>query len=442
MNKVLLFVLLAAILLIAASMVDYQGQEPEPEIPEEILECDYCTFNYRTPFTLAYTYQQPDGNRLVGGQGDLPNASYVEVQLEGKPSWIVASKIGDESIWIAVSEDGVVSAFNLMDGVMEQTNITPSRIHAGSPALLMIKNGEAFLVASGASNESLLTHPVVLASSGRNVFIDSEKDLVFRVNDREIALFDADALPDARLLTDENERILLLTGATMDYGNGVLGDEIEASSLTLVESSGEPAIINVIDVPSGDVVEGIAPIWADIDGDGSREIIVTLSNREDGARLVVFDEEGNIVASGPAVGPGYRWRHQIAVAPFGPDGEMEIAAVLTPHIGGVVEFYRLEGDELQVVANIPGYSSHQIGSRNLDMAMAGDFDGDGNTELLLPSQDFEQFVGIRHTGDGAEAVWELPLGGELSTNLAGVQLENGSIAVGAGTEDGKLRVWY
>ncbi|WP_406656315.1 hypothetical protein V7O62_10695 [Methanolobus sp. ZRKC2] len=442
LSKALVFVLVAVILLIAASMIYDPGPQPQQEIPAEVLECDYCTFNYRIPFTLGYTHQQPDGNRLVEGQSDLPNASYAEVDLGETPSWIVASPMGNESIWVAVSDDGNVSAFSLMDGVLEQTNITPNRIHADSPPLLTVKGGEAFLVASGASNESLLTHPIVLTNSGKNVFIDTGNDLVFRVNEEEAARFEVEALPDARLVTDENERILLLTGATTDYGHGVLGDEIEASNITIVENTRNTAIVNVIELPSDDVAEGIAPIWADLDGDGIREIIVTLSNKDEGARLVVFNENGDILASGSAVGQGYRWRHQIAVAPFGPEGEMEIAAVLTPHIGGVVEFYELEGNRLQVVASIPGYTSHQIGSRNLDMAVAGDFDGDGNIELLLPSQDFESLGAIRHTEEGAEVVWQLSPGGKLSTNLAGVQLRDGSIAVGAGTEDGKLRVWY
>ena len=43
----------------------------------------------------------------------------------------------------------------------------------------------------------------------------------------------------------------------------------------------------------------------------------------------------------------------------------------------MVEFFQLENNELRIVAQVPGYTSHIIGSRNLDMALAGDFDGDG-----------------------------------------------------------------
>jgi hypothetical protein len=67
---------------------------------------------------------------------------------------------------------------------------------------------------------------------------------------------------------------------------------------------------------------------------------------------------------------------------------------------GVVEFYQWREDTLQIVARVPGYTSHVIGTRNLDMAAAGDFDGDGRFELLLPNQQRTTLGGIRRTEDG------------------------------------------
>jgi hypothetical protein len=249
------------------------------------------------------------------------------------------------------------------------------------------------------------------------------------------------ALPDARILTDEKGRLLLLTDATQRYRHGVLGDSIEAASITMVETEPEVRVVLKIPIPDDTVVEGIAPIWADMDGDGTREIIVTLSNARQGAQVVVFDESGEPVAKGPAIGQGSRWRHQIAVAPFGPNGEMELVDVLTPHIGGVVEFYRLEGDELRIIAQVSGFTSHVFGSRNLDMAVAGDFDGDGRTELLLPDQTRTELGAIRHTSEGAEVAWTVDLDERLQTNIMAVALSDGGMVVGVGMAKGTLRLW-
>jgi hypothetical protein len=141
------------------------------------------------------------------------------------------------------------------------------------------------------------------------------------------------------------------------------------------------------------------------------------------------------------IGRAYRWRHQLAVAPFGPDGDLELAAVLTPHIGGVVEYYRLAGDSLEIVATVTGYSSHAIGSRNLDMALASDLDGDGRVELLVPRQARTELGAIRRTLEGAEVAWEVPVGGRVSTNVAAVTLREGTLAVGVGHEGNGLQLW-
>nr|ABZ06289.1 putative FG-GAP repeat protein [uncultured marine microorganism HF4000_008B14] len=115
--------------------------------------------------------------------------------------------------------------------------------------------------------------------------------------------------------------------------------------------------------------------------------------------------------------------------------------MVTPHIGGTVEFYRLEDDILRVVAKVPGFRTHAIGSRNLDMAVAGDFDGDGRIEILVPSQGMDEIGAIRRTEEGAEVAWTLPIDGKVSTNLAAVSSDSGGLTLGVGRNDGVLLVW-
>ena len=107
-----------------------------------------------------------------------------------------------------------------------------------------------------------------------------------------------DAFPDGRLLNDEDDRLLLLTDASKSYPHGVLGDRIEARSITLVLTKPSVEVIWSARLPDGDVVEGIAPISSDMDGDGIREILVTVSNSRTGTRLIVFNDAGEPTAFG------------------------------------------------------------------------------------------------------------------------------------------------
>jgi hypothetical protein len=94
-----------------------------------------------------------------------------------------------------------------------------------------------------------------------------------------------------------------------------------------------------------------------------------------------------------------------------------------------------------ITVPMDGFNSHVRGSRNLDMAVAGDFDGDGRVEVLVPKQKRTVLAGIRRHASGASVVWSLPLDGPLNTNLATVTFPDGSLAVGAGHSGPGLRLW-
>ena len=390
---------------------------------------------------LAFTHQRPNGNRLASGRGAVPWVPFIDIPLAASPRWVVAAPDGQSSIWVVLLEDGTVQAFRLTDRQPEQIEIAPKNLPAGMPPLLLVKDGDPVLVTVPSASASPLTHPTVLFRSGRLAFVATNGDLVL-CDGGDCARLALNAPADGRLLVDERDRLLVLSHATGRYGHGVLGDDIEAAGVSLVETMPELRLAHTILIPEPRVIEGTSAIWTDITGDGEREIIVTISGEEDGAQVAVYSENGQRLAAGPAIGRGFRWRHQLAVAPFGPSGEMELAVVRTPHIGGVVDFYRLMGERLEIVAQISAFTSHVLGSRNLDMAAAGDFDGDGRVDLLLPDQARTHLARICRTAEGAGVAWAVPVGGMVSTNVSTVSLDRGRLAVGVGrTGDSALRLW-
>lgn len=391
---------------------------------------------------LGYTHQRSDGNRFVEGKGTLPQATIIDIELDGTPEWVVAVPFGDASLWAVTLNDGRVQAFRVDAEGAEPAQIGPHQLEPGQAPLLSIQDGIPSLVSPISDDFSPTTHPIKIPEKSIQAEIIKDGALVlFDQNGQNIASLPVAALPDARLLFDESHKFVLLTNPTTTYTHGVLGDQIEAVGITIVDLSSEPIIAKNVLVPAGQVIEGIAPTLADWNGDGEQEIIVTLSDANQGAQLVVFNTEGEIIGQSDTLGQGYRWRHQIAVAPFGPNGEMELVDVLTPHIGGVIEFFQWHDSKLEKVAQVSGYSSHRIGSRNLDMAAAGDFDGDGQIELLIPGQSFSHLGGIQRTQQGAEVTWTLPTDGIITTNIGAVNLINGEMAIAVGTER-KLRIWY
>jgi hypothetical protein len=334
-----------------------------------------------------------------------------------------------------------VVAFTIHDGDIEQVAIEPSVLPSGMPPVLATWDGVFRLFFNQDLNVSLLTNQVPLSPSLEDwAYISVDGSIVTKYGTEKSQL-DLDVLKDGRILKDETGKLLVLTNHTDRYAHGVLGDDIEAGGFALIAPNPQLELITNVELPGSEVFEGIVPIWADLDGDAIREISLTKSDILQGARIIVYEEDGTILAEGPSVGTGYRWRHQLVAAPFGINGELELAVIRTPHIGGVVEFYRLVDGELIISAKLSGYSSHRIGSRNLDTGLAGDFDGDGRVELIVPDQTHQTLFAIRRNEIGAEAVWSLPLNAPYATNLAAVTLANGEIGLGVGTEGNLLRIW-
>lgn len=390
--------------------------------------------------TALLTYVRPDGNRLVGGSGRLPAPDLpLDIPLDGVPLWLFGTATPTGSMWAVALQDGRVQTFTIVDGALTIVEPQFGQLPPGTPPLFVAENGQLRLVQPPA-DAAPLTHPVLLGASGRIAYISTAGDLVLH-DGVERARLPISALPDARIVVDEQQRLLVFAGPSARYAHGVLGDALEATRIVLIETAPALRVVRAITLDGPQVFEGLAPIWADLDGDGTREIVATVSDGQAGARLVAYDEAGQQGAAGPALGRGNRWRHQIAAGPFAPDSSTELVDVRTPHLGGVVEFFALRGDTLVPVAELPGYASHVLGSRNLDMAVAADVDGDGRAELLLPSQDRSELAAIGHAEEGATVRWAAPVGAQISSNVVVARMPDGQLAAGLGRADGVLRLW-
>lgn len=380
-----------------------------------------------------------DGNRYLPGTGTIPSLEPVDIELPGIPTWVVGVPYDNGALWAVTLEDGSVYAYTVQNGAATPAAITPGAIGAGTPpTLLLDSGGTAMLVSAPVVDASLVTAPAVLPD-GAIALITTGGDLVTWRDGAEAARWPVNALPDTRIMVDDRGRVLLLTAPTEFYTHNVLGDAVEANQALMIDPvSGQT--LATFTPPGESVFEAISAIWADLDGDGVREVILTASDASNGAQLLVYDDSGQLIAASQPVGLGYRWRNQLAIAPFGPAGTFELVDVRTPHIGGRVEFFTLNGDQLSEQARVEPYTSHVISTRNLDMGIAGDFNGDGIAEVLVAHQSRTLLTGIQRTETNAAEIYNLYLDERLSTNISAVSTTNG-LAVAVGMENNMLRIW-
>lgn len=378
---------------------------------------------------------RPSGNRVLAGSGRLDRRSPIDLDHDEPVAWVLGGPAEGGSCWLTVGRSGSTTTFPLVNDEPRIERTGPP-LPPGTPPVLVAGSGAPRLLTPPAG-ASRLSHALLVEGTG-TFYVRSDGAVVART-DEQSHVFDVDAPADARIVQATSSRFAVLAGPTDRYPHGALGDEIEAAGIAVIDLDGAPSAERVIELSGPAVIEGTAPIaaaWGD-----EPLLAVAISDPDGGARVACFDLDGSRVATGPPVGTGYRWRHPLCVAPFGPSGEEELAAVRTPHVGGVAEFYRRDGDELTVAATHAGVSSHAYGSRNLDGGLAADFDGDGLVELLVPTDDRRTLVSLRRTRRGAEEAFRLPVGGRVASNVFGFRDAADRISVGVGRTDGTVRVW-
>lgn len=395
---------------------------PQPALPDGIV---------RT------TSGDTSGNRFTPGSGRLPAVTPVDIPLEGTPRWVVGAPFDADVVWVVALDDGSLSGWRVEAGHPVSVQLDVAALTPGTPPVV-VAGTDTVAVVTPPADTSALSPPLPLPDGGL-AYVTADGTFVLEMAG-EVDRFEIEALPDTRIVAGAEGLLAVLSAATTRYGHGVLGDGVEAAGVTIVDPVAG-RIVAEIEIPEPAVIEGVSALWADADGDGRDDLLVTVSDGTGGARLVVYDGSGVLVAEGPAIGRGNRWRNQLAVSALGSGAQVEVVDVRVPHIGGVVEFFTLEAGRLVRTAELAGFTTHALGSRNLDLGLVADVDGDGRVEVLVPNQSMTALGVLRRTDGGVEVVADIDIPGKLTSNLAAVADEAGRIWFAAGTDRAVLRVW-
>jgi len=233
------------------------------------------------------------------------------------------------------------------------------------------------------------------------------------------------SLPDGEVAIGSGMiRRVWLSAPTTRYDHGVLGDAIEAGAVS-AELSDNRVITYVL--PETSVFEDRIPRLTDIDGDGEMEILLVKSWLDRGAALAVISLNGNkleLRAEAEPIGLSHRWLNPVGVGDFDDDGRMEIAAVITPHIGGTLQLYEMKGNRLTEDHAAHGFSNHQIGSRNLGLSVVADVNGDRVPDLIVPDASRRNLLGISFATGKASELFRVPLNDPITSPLRRADLDH------------------
>jgi len=210
-----------------------------------------------------------------------------------------------------------------------------------------------------------------------------------------------DALPDTQIGYGRNDIAgAWLADATTRYAHGILGDYVDAGSLSVRLRDGR---VLTYQLPDDSVFEDLKPRVYDLDGDGRDEVLLVHSRQADGASLMALGVRGNALvplAETPALGARFSWLNPVGVADVDGDGRPEVLVGQRPHSSGTLVVYRYRDGSFVETQRLPGVSNHQVGSRENGLHALLDMNGDGLPELIVPSSDRTALRAISFSHDG------------------------------------------
>ena len=208
-----------------------------------------------------------------------------------------------------------------------------------------------------------------------------------------------------------------LGSPTSRYPHAALGSPVHAGSLHVLVADTSGALQQLtLALPAQRVFEDRVPRLVDIDGDGRDEIILVEADAARGAALVVFGLRAAVTAAGtapgkpaglalvelarsPSLGTAFRWLNPAGVADFDGDGQLDIASVTTPHIGGVLTLYHFRPPQLVPFARATDVSNHRFGMLEQRLSVVVEQQGRRPT-VLVPDMQHTALQALRWDAPG------------------------------------------
>lgn len=218
----------------------------------------------------------------------------------------------------------------------------------------------------------------------------------------------AQRIPDSEAVAGQRDVAWAWLGSpTLRYPHRALGSPVHAGSVhALVRSRSGQWVLVERTLPLNRVYEDRVPRIVDLDRDGSEEIVLIEADLLKGAALVVLGIEHTAVgpvlterARGPFVGSSFRWLNPVGVADFDADGQLDLASVVTPHIGGVLQLMHVRAGSLVPFASAMDVSNHRMGALEQELAVIVQVAGKRPT-IIVPDMSRRALHALRWDAPG------------------------------------------
>ncbi len=223
----------------------------------------------------------------------------------------------------------------------------------------------------------------------------------------------AKRLPDSQVARGSKDIVWAWLGTpTMRYPHKALGASAHAGSLHVLLNASAGKFQEIVhELPFNRVFEDRIPRLVDLDGDGRDEIVLIESDTLRGSATVVYglqiakaangaNKKNSLVelARSAQTGSTFRWLNPVGVADFDGDGKLDVASVITPHVGGLLTLYRYAPPKLEPFAQAMDTSNHRMGDLEQEVAVIVEQRGFRPT-IIVPDMQLKALHALR---------WEAP----------------------------------
>lgn len=198
----------------------------------------------------------------------------------------------------------------------------------------------------------------------------------------------------------------------MRYPHKALGGSTHAGSLHVLLNAPAGKFQEIVyELPFNRVFEDRVPRLIDLDSDGRDEVVLIESDALRGSATVVYGVQTSNAAKSskktpelvelarsPQTGSTFRWLNPVGVADFDSDGKLDIASVITPHVGGLLTLYHYAPPKLEPFAQAMDTSNHRMGDLEQQVAVIVEQKGLRPT-IIVPDMQLKALHALR---------WEAP----------------------------------